>query len=126
MAATTICELSKLFPTLPQDIVRQPLSVLTRIKSPVNVRFMAGFKTHKEIIVALGGATAVARELGLGPTAVQNMCDRNRIASGHWAEFIALAERNGVRGVTTEVLLNTARKDGRHSKKKEPMNEVAA
>lgn len=79
---------------------------------------MSEFKSHAEIIVALGGATAVARELGLGRTAVENMIERQRITADHWDGIIELAQQQGIKGITASVLLELMPKGGRGSKKK--------
>jgi lipoate synthase len=56
------------------------------------------------LITALGGPTAVARELELGTPSVQKMRERNSVHPKHFPAFVKLAEKRGLPGVTLESL----------------------
>jgi hypothetical protein len=57
----------------------------------------------KEIIVALGGATALARDLGCGRTAVSNWA-RLGIPGHFWPRIARLAQQKNVPAITMDVL----------------------
>lgn len=58
-----------------------------------------------DIINELGGNSAVARELGLKPSAVSEMRRRGSIPAKYWHGFIRLAAAKDVRGVDADRLI---------------------
>lgn len=58
------------------------------------VHFM---KTHEDLIMALGGSTAVADALGYRISTVGAWKHRNKIPSEHWPEIVTYAKTNGIK-----------------------------
>ena len=63
------------------------------------------------IIKALGGRAAVAERFGASRTATYNW-QHDGIPSKHWADIVAVAEKEGLKGVTLEALKATRRAAG--------------
>ncbi len=61
--------------------------------------------TPREIVVALGGGSHVAGQLGCRPSAISNWHRKGKgIPKSRWPDLVELAQREGVEGVTLEVL----------------------
>ena len=75
---------------------------------------MKKYTSVRGLIEALGGQTAVSRELGISQSAVGNMATRGKIAAKHWTAIIAMAKKEKVTGVSFKVideLVNGSSKD---------------
>ncbi len=86
---------------------------------------MKTFSTCRDIIVALGGPSEVARGLNLNTSTVQNWCDRNRIAEWNRDGLVALAKTKRVSGVTLGLLTDLSKRERGHVKKKEAREAAA-
>lgn len=56
--------------------------------------------SHREVIIRCGGPKAVARELNLPTSRVQQMSNRNSIPHWYWEDFVRLARTKGETRVT--------------------------
>ncbi|MGJ7039174.1 DNA-binding transcriptional regulator YdaS (Cro superfamily) [Shinella sp. BE166] len=78
-------------------------------------------KTVDDIISKLGGNTAVARILGVGPSTISEMKRRDSIPVEHWPAFIKAAQSAG-KDLTLERMVSitkAAKKRKRSSKRTE-------
>ena len=63
------------------------------------------FNPVDEIFDAFGGATSLARAIGLKPIHTQTMKTRHSIPVGYWVAVVEAAERRSIGGVTYEKLV---------------------
>ncbi len=63
--------------------------------------------TPREIIRAMGGGSKLAEKLGCGAPAISNWLQTG-IPKGRWPDLIEIAEKDGIEGITLDVLRKSA------------------
>lgn len=60
--------------------------------------------TPRSLLEQFGRGTHLAAKLGVQPSAISNWLSAGRIPPGRWPDLIELAERDGIEGITFEIL----------------------
>lgn len=90
------------FPKKPEIV---PTLKAPKAPRPPKPKRHRKFNPVDEIFDAFGGATSLARAIGLKPIHTQTMKTRHSIPVGYWVAVVEAAERQSIGGVTYEKLV---------------------